>query len=176
MMSIVYVLWMYVVLFGVIGAMRGWAKELLVTFSVILALAVNHVLVTYVPIAKDMPDSDMNLFWVRTIVVAVLVFFGYQTVVSIQHLASRAVRERFQDTLIGLFLGGMNGYLISGSILYYMYLADYPFEQVISRPNTPELIDAVNQMMLYMPPRFLGDPGIYIAIIIAFIFVIVVYI
>ena len=34
MMSIVYVFWMYVILFAVIGALRGWAKELLVVFSV----------------------------------------------------------------------------------------------------------------------------------------------
>ena len=40
MMSIVYIFWMYVILFAVIGAMRGWAKELLVAFSVITALAV----------------------------------------------------------------------------------------------------------------------------------------
>ena len=34
MISIIYVFWMYVILFGVIGAMRGWAKEMLVAFSV----------------------------------------------------------------------------------------------------------------------------------------------
>jgi len=31
MMSIIYVFWMYVLLFAVIGGMRGWAKELLVS-------------------------------------------------------------------------------------------------------------------------------------------------
>ena len=50
MMSIVYVFWMYVILFAVIGAMRGWAKELLVSFSVILALTTNHVLTPLYPI------------------------------------------------------------------------------------------------------------------------------
>ncbi len=39
MMSIVYLFWMFVILFGIVGLMRGWAKELLVAFSVILALA-----------------------------------------------------------------------------------------------------------------------------------------
>jgi len=182
MMSIVYVFWMYVILFGVIGAMRGWAKELLVTFSVILSLAVNHVLRVYIPIAKDMPDNDISLFWVRTVVLAVLVFFGYQTVVRFQHLATRAVRERFQDTFIGALFGGVNGYLIAGTILHYMHTAGYPFQQIISRPtdqilpNGQTLAATVDQMMLYMPPQLLGDPGIYFAIIIAFVFVIVVYI
>ena len=176
MMSIVYVFWMYVLLFGVIGAMRGWAKELLVAFSVILALALNHVMRKYIPLANSMAETDPALFWVRTIVLLVLVYFGYQTVVSIPHLASRAARERLQDTLFGGFLGGLNGYLIAGTVLYYINVADYPFQNVISKPTDPNLLQAVNQMMLYMPPQLLGEPGIYFAMILAFVFVIVVYI
>lgn len=176
MMSIIYIFWMYVIVFAVVGWMRGWAKELLVSFSVILALAINHVLRRYVPIAQSLQETDMNLFWIRTLILGVMVYFGYQTVVSIQHLASRAVREKFQDTFIGILLGGFNGYLVSGSLLYYMHVAGYPFSKVISPPTEQNLVNTVNQMMLYMPPQFLGEPGIYFAIIIAFVFVIVVYI
>jgi len=176
MMSIVYVFWMYVFLFGVIGAMRGWAKELLVAFSVILSLALNHVLRKYIPLASNMAETDPSLFWVRTIILLVLVYFGYQTVVSIPHLASRAARERLQDTLFGAFLGGINGYLVSGSILYYVHIADYSFQNVITKPTDPTLLATVNQMMLYMPPQLLGEPGIYFAIILAMVFVLVVYI
>lgn len=176
MMSIVYLFWMYVILFAIVGWMRGWAKELLVSFSVILALALNHVLRRYIPIAQALPESDVSLFWVRTIILLVLVYFGYQTVVSIPHLASRAVRERLQDTLFGAILGGINGYLIAGTILYYMNTANYPFEHVISKPTDPVLLQTINQMMLYMPPQLLGEPGIYFAIILAFVFVLVVYI
>ena len=176
MMSIVYVFWMYVILFGVIGAMRGWAKELLVAFSVILSLALNHVLRKYIPLAANMAETDPSLFWVRTIILLVLVYFGYQTVVSIPHLASRAARERLQDTLFGGFIGGINGYLVSGSILYYVHIADYSFQNVISKPTDPNLLQTVNQMMLYMPPQLLGEPGIYFAVILAMVFVLVVYI
>jgi uncharacterized membrane protein required for colicin V production len=176
MMSIVYVFWMYVILFAVIGAMRGWAKELLVSFSVVLSLALLHVLRKYIPLARDLPETDPSLFWVRTIILLVLVYFGYQTVVSIPHLASRAARERLQDTLFGAFLGGLNGYLIAGSILYYVHIADYAFQKVIIKPTDPDLLQAVNNMMQYMPPQLLGEPGIYFAIILAFVFVLVVYI
>jgi len=176
MMSIVYVFWMYVLLFAVIGWMRGWAKELLVSFSVILALALNHVIRKYVPIASTMQDADTNLFWVRTIILLVLVYFGYQTVISIPHLAAKGRTERLQDTLFGAFLGGLNGYLVSGSVLYYNYIAGYPFPDVVSRPVDPILVARVDQMMLYMPPQLLGEPGIYFAIILAFVFVLVVYI
>jgi hypothetical protein len=176
MMSIIYVFWMYVILFGVIGAMRGWAKELLVAFSVILSLSLNHVLRKYIPLARDLADTDPSLFWVRTIILLLLVYFGYQTVISIPHLASRAARERLQDTLFGAFLGGINGYLVAGSVLYYIHIADYSFQKVIVKPTDPELLQAVNNMMQYMPPQLLGEPGIYFAIILAFVFVLVVYI
>lgn len=176
MMSIVVVFWMYVLLFAFIGGMRGWAKELLVTFSVVLSLGITHVLRKYVPLVAAMDDRDLNLFWARIIILGVLVYFGYQTVVSVAHLASRAVRERVQDTVVGVLLGGVNGYFIAGSVLYYLYLADYPFPEIITRPTEPSLVNTINQMMLYMPPALLGEPLIYFAIFLAFVFVIVVYI
>jgi uncharacterized membrane protein required for colicin V production len=176
MMSVVYLFWMYVILFAIVGWMRGWAKELLVAFSVILALALNHVLRRYIPIAQSLAETDVSLFWVRVIILLVLVYFGYQTVVSIPHLASKAARERLQDTLFGGIMGALNGYLIAGTILFYMHVADYPFERVIAKPADPALLQTVNQMMLYMPPQLLGEPGIYFAIILAFVFVLVVYI
>lgn len=176
MTSVIYVFWMYVCLFAIIGWMRGWAKELLVAFSVILALALNHVIRKYVPIAANLPEADASLFWVRTIILVVLVYFGYQTVISIQHLAAKGRTEKLQDTLFGAFLGGFNGYLVAGSILYYIHIADYAFQNVISKPTDPILLERVNQMMLYMPPQLLGEPGIYFAVILAMVFVLVVYI
>jgi hypothetical protein len=176
MMSIIYVFWMYVFLFAVIGWMRGWAKELLVAFSVILSLALNHVIRRYIPIAANLPETDASLFWVRTIILLVLVYFGYQTVVSIPHLAAKGRSEKLQDTLFGAFLGGINGYLVAGSVLYYVHIADYSFQNVIIKPSDPVLLQQINQMMLYMPPQLLGEPGIYFAIILAFVFVLVVYI
>ena len=176
MMSIIYVFWMYVFLFAIIGWMRGWAKELLVAFSVILSLALNHVIRRYIPLAANLPETDGSLFWMRTLILVVLVYFGYQTVVSIPHLAAKSRTEKLQDTLFGAFIGGINGYLVAGSILYYVHIADYSFQNVIIKPNDPTLLQQVNQMMLYMPPQLLGEPGIYFAVILAMVFVLVVYI
>ena len=111
----------------------------------------------------------------RTLVLITLVYFGYQTVVSIQRLAARAVRERLQDTLFGLFVGAINGYLIAGTLLFYLSEAKYPYPNVISAP-TGSVLDSVNAMLNWMPPHLLGEPGIYFAVLICFIFVIVVFI
>ncbi len=137
MMSIIYLFWMYVFLFAVIGAMRGWAKELMVAFSVVTSLAVNLLLEKYIPLVRDLdPKASGSVFWIRTLILVALVYFGYQTV-SISRFASKAVRERLQDSLFGAVLGGFNGYLIAGSILFYNHMANYPYSDIISRATDP---------------------------------------
>ena len=48
MISLVVLFGIFIVLFAVIGAMRGWAKELLVTSAVVLGLFLNAILETYI--------------------------------------------------------------------------------------------------------------------------------
>ena len=175
MMSVVSFFWLCLVLFAFVGWIRGWAKELLVAFSAILALALNFILRRYIPLVENLAEEDLTLFWVRTIILIVLVYFGYQTV-SISRLTAKATREKVQDALFGGILGGFNGYLIVGSLLYWYDVANYPYPEFIAAPTDPSVVNTVNQMMAYMPPQLLGEPGIYFAIIIAFIFVLVVYI
>jgi colicin V production protein len=177
MMSLVYVLWMYVILFAIIGTLRGWAKELLVAFSVILALALNHLLRKYVPIVSDLPDDSTSLFWIQTLILGALVFFGYQTVALVPHLQSKATRERLQDALFGAILGAINGYLIAGTLLFYVVQTKYQIAPtVIMPPTDPVAAARVADLMAYLAPHLLGEPGIYFAVILCFIFVLVVYI
>ena len=75
MVSLVVVFWMYVILFAIIGAMRGWARELLVSFSVILALFIISVLERFIPfIGRTLAAVPLTLFWLRLVVVLALVF------------------------------------------------------------------------------------------------------
>ncbi len=175
MMSIVYIFWMYVLLFAIIGAMRGWAKELLVAFSVITALAVILLLEKYIPLVRDLDKTSSSVFWIRSVILLALVYFGYQTV-SISRFASKAARERLQDSLFGAVLGGVNGYFVAGTLLFYNHVANYPYRNVISPATDQVIAQAIENMMRFMPPRLLGEPGIYFAVIIVLIFIIVVYI
>jgi len=175
MMSIVYLFWMYVFLFAIIGAMRGWAKELMVIFSVVTALAFNLLLEKYLPLVRDLDKSSSSVFWIRILILIAMVYFGYQTV-NISRFAAKAARERLQDALFGAVLGGVNGYLVAGTVLYYNHVGNYPYPKIVSPATDLAIIDAINRMMSYMPPRFLGEPGIYFAVIIILIFIIVVYI
>lgn len=180
MVSLVVVFWMYVILFAIIGAMRGWARELLVSFALILGLFIISVLERFVPFIRDtLVNSPAMLFWLRAFIVIALVFFGYQTP-NIPRLAAgnRFARERLQDILLGIFLGALNGYLIVGTIWFYLDASAYPFPNLISAPDPGSTVElATQRMMALMPPDLLGgSSAIYFAVALAFAFVLVVFI
>ncbi|NCP86968.1 MAG: hypothetical protein CO094_01925 [Anaerolineae bacterium CG_4_9_14_3_um_filter_57_17] len=175
MVSLTFMFWLFVILFGIIGAMRGWAKELLVSFSLILALAFNRLLERYVPVVNTLPPDGMALFWLRAIIVGILVFFGYQTV-SLPRFATKVAREKLQDSLLGFMLGAINGYMVVGSIWFYIDQAGYPFSYITAPIPGDVMGDAARALIPNLAPRLLGEPAIYFAVMLAFIFVLVVFI
>jgi uncharacterized membrane protein required for colicin V production len=169
---------MYIVLFAIIGGMRGWARELLVSFSVILCLFIISVLERFVPFIRDILSntSSTSMFWLRSILLLSLVFFGYQTPKFPKLAASgRFLRDKFQDILLGLFLGAINGYLIFGTLWFYIADAGYPFKMIIPPDGNTELGRAAMDLLAVMPPQLLGSPAIYFAVAISFVFILVVF-
>lgn len=184
MVTIGFVFWLFVVLGAISGTLRGWAKELLVSFSVILAIFIITVLEAYIGFIKDFYESGgpSAIFWTRFIIILLLSFFGFQTP-NIKLLAKGAVRDKLQDSLLGFVLGAVNGYLIIGSIWAYMHDAGYPFSFVLS-PDDPQVQSMMNpaalettlQLIKYLPPVWLTAPGIYFAVAVAFTFIVIVFI
>jgi lysylphosphatidylglycerol synthetase-like protein (DUF2156 family) len=169
----------FVILFAIIGAMRGWAKEMMVTASAVLALFIITVLETYVKgLTQTFAEpGSAGQFWMRVSIIAILTFFGYQTPNLPKVGGDRFAREKFQDSLLGVFLGALNGYLIVGSIWYFLAQANYQAVNYIIPPDptTPQGQAAI-KLLSYMAPAWLGVPYIYFAIALSFIFVIVVFI
>lgn len=177
MVSLLFLFYLFVFLFAIIGAMRGWAKEMLVSFAVILALFILTVLEVFVPFIRE-TVTGASRFWLRLLILAALVFFGYQGP-NLPRLAGsgRFARERLQDTLLGLFLGALNGYLIFGSIWYFMHASGYPFASITAPDFTTAAGQDALQVINLLPPEWLGvAPAIYFAVALSFVFVLVVFI
>jgi len=200
MISILTAFWMFVILFGLIGAMRGWAKELLVVFSVVLALFLIYVLESYtqylVPFnevlarVENLPagatfeslpaavqEELRTQFWSRATIVFLLSFFGYQTP-RLAVIRDKARRERIQDILMGVVMGLVSGFFIMGTLWWYMAAAHYPFgpEILAPQPGTP-MGDAAINILKYFPPVFASNQiGLFFAVVVAFMFVLVVFI
>jgi hypothetical protein len=110
--------------------------------------------------------------WVRLIILGLLAFFGYQTPNIGRIAGPRFAREKLQDTLLGLFLGAINGYLLVGTVWAFLHEANYPFDWII----TPLPQDAAN-LVEYMPPQYImKEPTIFFAAGLVFIFILVVFI
>ena len=179
MVSLDVLFYMFILMFAVIGSMRGWAKEVLVTFSILLSLFIITVLEAFVPVIRDVLSaySAEALFWMRIAILSGLVIFGYQSP-NLPRLAesNRFVKERFQYMLLGFLMGALNGYLIWGTVWYFLNQSNYPLGLIIPPVPGTEIGTVTEMMMPYMPPAWLGHPVIYFAVAIAFILVLVVFI
>src|SRR3990172_12811478 len=98
MMSLSAVFWLFVVLFGVIGGFRGWAKEILVIFSMVLALFLQYVLEKWVPGVRDAINAQTGASQVviRAGLILLMAYFGYQTPGLPGTLAARLARDKLQ--------------------------------------------------------------------------------
>src|SRR4030043_799377 len=137
MVYVNFIFFCFVILFAAMGAMRGWAKEMMVTASAILALFIITVLETYVKgLSQTFAEpGSTGQFWMRMTIILLLTFFGYQTPNLPKLGGGHFARERFQDSLLGIFLGALNGYLIVGSIWYFLAQADYQAISYIIPPD-----------------------------------------
>jgi uncharacterized membrane protein required for colicin V production len=178
MVSLFVIFGLFVVLFAIVGAMRGWAKELLVTSSIVLALFIIQILENHIPsfstALASMP-SPTSPFVVRAVILILLAFFGYQTP-HIRALQPRLVRERLQDILLGFLMGALNGYLIFGVLWYYLHQMGYSNTTLVMMPDDPVFQERVQNFMQYLPPSLIPIPHIYFVVGVVFVFILVVFV
>ncbi len=192
-------------IFGLIGSLRGWAKELLVAFSVLLALFIENVLTGMVPPIAAFWGTvpEMTRFWVRVVLFTIIVIFGYASPTLASRFAAKIARERLQDVLLGIVIGLLNGALIIGTIWFYLDEAHYgvqpehySFQPVYDDSGEvvwttvvynsgvrgiggiipPEQGSTAERMLPYLPPRIITGTYLFLAVGFAFVFVIIVFV
>ena len=181
MIDILTVFWMFVIFFAFLGFVRGWAREILVTASVILAFFVIYVFENYIPFigpyfaSKQVADSSVmpiQQFWFRIIILIVMIFFGYETPRLPRIGGERFRRDKFVDSALGFILGGFNGYMIMGTLWAFLADANYPYN-LVSEPFSQASLDMISKL----PPNWLLQiPHILIAVIVIFVFIIAVFV
>ncbi|RME06760.1 MAG: hypothetical protein D6803_05675 [Anaerolineae bacterium] len=215
MISLVVVFYLFVAFFAVVGGLRGWAKEMLVVFSVILTLFMIWLFENFlgsivtpfiqldralnilppevgdaaiyvfppeqvVPFSALPPEFQTTFraqFIIRAVILGFVVFFGYQTPAVLAKFQVSARREKFQDFLLGLVIGAVNGYLVIGTLWAYMHQAHYPFEPYIIAPNAADpLLERARMLINSFAPFWLSKvPNIFIAIVLSLLFILVVF-
>lgn len=179
MISLDILFYIFIFIFALIGAIRGWAKEVIATFGTILGLFILTVLETFVPAVESyMTNSPItSQIGFKSLVFGFIVFCAYQTPNLPMFMQNqRFKRDRLQDIILGFLIGGVNGFMVFGTIWYFVHQGNYPFSFIIEPiANTPTG-EAALQLISLLPPTWLVTPFIYFAIALAFMFVLVVFI
>lgn len=164
MISLQVIFWLLVIIFAIIGAVRCWASELLVTFSSVLALFILFILENYAGFASESAlfTQEVPHFWFQSVIFLALVVFGYQA----PNLPALAGHMRFAnraplDHLAGALLGAINGFFIFGSLWFFMDMAGYPFSIISAPAAGTEIGDAAINLLAYLPPNWMVSPAIY---------------
>ncbi len=190
MIDLASLMWIMVILFGLIGALRGWAQELISFASVVLSLFIIEYLGTR--ITETLANDNTQIFYVYAFIIIIVTFFGYQTPKAASLISQGKIGGRlgqfktgFQNILLGFFLGCLNGYMIFGSLWWYLHALDYPVLAI--SPQDPALANVIDvqahlAMINALPMNWLvGEAGgdatvLTILMILIFLFVIVVMI
>ena len=192
MMDLFTLFWVSIGLFAIIGAVRGWSKEVIAMAGLILSLfAINtfgHLFIRIVGSVgivgneADLMAEMQRQFLVLAPVHLVIAFFSYQAVLLVKSRITP--RETIQERLLGFIFGALNGYLVVGalwSLLEYKITPDgwlrlppnipYAFESILLRPS---VLDPTQEMLItHLPIPFLV-PWLPLLVVLIFLFVIVV--
>ncbi len=173
MMPINTFFWMMIAVFALVGAMRGWDRESLVTFSAIVALFLRMVFSTYVPFVREFLNSrsPTGQFQIYSMLIIFMAFVGYAGPVLSTRLAPKASSKKVQDTLLGGVIGALNGYLIVGSIWYFLHAAGYGQFGILPPPEGSIAYIIATK---YLPPVWLSPVLLLITVALSFVFVLIV--
>ncbi|HOG58485.1 MAG TPA: hypothetical protein PLV20_01015 [Anaerolineaceae bacterium] len=169
MISLSVLFYVLLALFILIGAMRGFGKEIVVCASSVLALFTIEVVIPRIFGAT----SGAKRFWINTIVIVVCAFAGYQTP-NLRRFAEniRFQRGAFRDILTGALMGGINGYILISSVWYYLAEANYPFKAITAPDLATEMGQNAAKILASAFPTYMHVPVIYYAMVIVFFLII----
>jgi hypothetical protein len=176
MISMMAVFFMYIILFGFIGAARGWAKEILVVASVILSLAVITLIEDLLGVGRIISDRTLQ-YWIRMSILILLVFFGYQSPKVTRIAKATERRGVIGEKLLSFLFGMVSGFFVVGSIWAFSWEAGYPLLIDHIQQAPPEIAETTNRILNWLPPVWLDQPlKVFVALVVIFIFVIIYFV
>lgn len=146
MVQLATVFWISIITFAAIGYLRGFDKELIAMSGIVLAIFIlvqfNDFFET---ITAGSGNPNRTLFQWQALVILLVTFFAYQTPPErFNNLRRGKVnRDALQTRMLGTLTGGFNGYLVFGSLWYYMDEKGYPLSSV-----TPPLDGSASEGLL----------------------------
>ncbi len=189
--------WIMVGFFAIIGTQRNWTREIIATAGLILSLFIIY---WFIPIINGFIGfydqafgEGMMDIWTFSIIImgSIHLFIAFAAyagpAISGAMGARLKVRDTIQDKLMALLAGGLNGYLVVGTlwgILNYYSTQDkqwvstgtvpYPFTPYLLRPGD----DTWNILMEWLPIPLLVQNEytlpVLVAIVLLFVLIVLI--
>jgi uncharacterized membrane protein required for colicin V production len=175
MIQLYSLMWVLAVFFAIIGYQRGWNRELIATSGIILGFFALFQFDAVIRGTLLLSFPPEQAFFIQAAIFIAIVFFSYQNRVFIAE--PRPGRLNFQAGLLGALVGFINGYLIGGTLWYFMDINQYPFDPYILAPSpTSPSAQQLGSMPLVILGGGVGGSGdlLAVAVILMFLMVLIV--
>ncbi|MGB7341647.1 MAG: CvpA family protein [Phototrophicaceae bacterium] len=180
MIQLSVVVYLFVAFFAYVGWLRGWTKEVISLAGIMLAIFALwefRGVITGV-IFNDLPPGQV--FYIQSALFIAIVFFAYQTRALQERAGRRNNREELQTKVLGGIVGAINGYLISGTLWFFLdyrgltgLSANYPLAPLVVAPSSGSVsADLVQNLPVYLLTGTGGD-GALLSLVVVVLFVVV---
>lgn len=184
MVELVTLVWVMMAFFAFMGFQRGWTKEIISMSGIILGLFALHQFDTAIRTEFLAQFNSAQKFYFQTALFLLIVFFAYQTRALVGSDAAAATggdgRDALQTKVLGAIVGGINGYLISGSVWYFLHINRdtasnvYPLDPYIVAPVAGSLSDQnLANLPLFVLAQGPGSTGDFLSLMVIILFVVV---
>lgn len=173
MVELSVLVWLLAGFFGYVGFRRGWTKEIISLAGIVLGIFAMYQFDTLIRVTLfgDLPPA--TVFYIQAALFITVVFFSYQTRALGEGRTRREERDETQTRVLGAIVGFANGYLVAGTLWYFLDIANYPLApRVISPPAGSLSAAAVDNLPLYVLTQG-GQNGDLLSLLVVLLFVVV---
>jgi hypothetical protein len=135
----------FIIIFGLIGAMRGWVREVIVTASLVLALFVlNQLGDKWNGVVNGFASQHSTEQWLlRAAPLLIITFFGYLGPAVVRNRFDQTPRGKVEQASLAFIVGMLNGYILFSTLIFIAWRSG-----ILDNPPTP----GVNQSPLFTAP------------------------
>jgi hypothetical protein len=138
MIQLSSLMWVAAFFFGVMGYMRGWNRELLASAGIVLTMFAIFQFDAFLRVTLYALLPRDQIFLLQSFLFLAVVYLVYQTK-DIRTGRRANSDEGVRASFLGVLAGALNGYLIVGTLWYFLDINEYPLSPWIlaPAPNSP---------------------------------------
>ncbi|QPC81925.1 hypothetical protein G4Y79_19885 [Phototrophicus methaneseepsis] len=166
-------MWAMAIFFAVMGFLRGWTRELVGSAGILLGIFALFQFDPFLRSTFFVLMDPAQSFWIQAGIFIVFVFIVYNA----DEFGEENSQREFdlQESLLGSIAGFLNGYLVGGTLWYFLDINEYPIPQVIAPALDSPSAQSLNAIPMVLLSGVSGG-GDALAILVIILLMIVLYV